>query len=94
MGPTERHQSVPAEILASLSDDRLILRETRRAVTPFGGLPVFAAFLRKIDSAGKVRQHTPVRWRPPSPIGLPCIAVTHGNRRVKREDGVSFVVES
>lgn len=49
MGPTERDKSVPGEILASLSNERLILRETQRAVTPFGGIPVFAAYLRKID---------------------------------------------
>jgi hypothetical protein len=29
---------VPREISALLSDERLILRETQRAVTPFGGI--------------------------------------------------------
>jgi hypothetical protein len=32
---------VPREISALLSDERLILRETKRAVTPFGGIAVF-----------------------------------------------------
>src|SRR5216684_6580673 len=32
---------VPREITALLSDERLILRETQRAVTPFGGVAVF-----------------------------------------------------
>jgi len=39
---------VPREITALLSDERLILRETQRAVTPFGGVAVFISFLGKI----------------------------------------------
>src|SRR6266566_9288284 len=35
---------VPREITALLSDERLILRETQRAVTPFGGIAVFVSF--------------------------------------------------
>ena len=31
----------PREITALLSDERLIRRETQRAVTPFGGIAVF-----------------------------------------------------
>ena len=38
---------VPREINALLSDERLILRETQRAVTPFGGIAVFISFSRK-----------------------------------------------
>lgn len=68
MEPTERDKSVPNEILALLSDERLILRETQRAVTPFGGVAVFVAYLRKIDLAGKIRQHMPVHWRSPNQI--------------------------
>ena len=33
------------------------LRETRRAVTPFGGLVVFGEFLGKIGYAEAVRKH-------------------------------------
>jgi hypothetical protein len=29
---------------------------------------VFIAYLRKIDLAGKIREHMPVRWRSPNPI--------------------------
>ena len=68
MEPNERDQSVPSEILALLSDERLILRETQRAVTPFGGAAVFIAYLRKVDLAGKVREHMPVCWRSPNQI--------------------------
>jgi hypothetical protein len=46
----------------------MILRETTRAITPFGGVAVFVACLRKIDLTGKVREHLPVQWRPPNHI--------------------------
>lgn len=68
MEPIERDKEVPAEIQALLSDERLVLRETRRAVTPFGGVAVFIAYLRKIDLAGKIRTHMPVRRRSLNPI--------------------------
>jgi hypothetical protein len=55
--------SVPWEITALLSGERLILRETKRAVTPFGGVAVFISFLRKIDLVGQLRQHMPIRWK-------------------------------
>jgi hypothetical protein len=54
--PNTTDNSVPREITALLSDERLILRETKRAMTPFGGVAVFVAFLRKIDLIGKIRQ--------------------------------------
>ena len=59
---------VPREITALLSDERLILRETQRAVTPFGGIAVFISFLGKIGFAEAVRRHMPVRWKSPNHI--------------------------
>ena len=59
---------VPREIKALLSDERLILRETRRAVTPFGGLAVFVSFLTKIGLVEAVRQHMPICWKSPNHI--------------------------
>src|SRR5207249_11393643 len=59
---------VPREITALLSDERLILRETQRAVTPFGGVAVFISFLGKIGFVKAVREHMPVRWRSPNHI--------------------------
>lgn len=59
---------VPREAYALLSDERLTLRETRRAVTPFGGVAVFVAYLRKIDFVETVRQHMPIRWKSPNQI--------------------------
>jgi len=61
-------RTVPREIAALLSSERLILRETKRAVTPFGGVAVFVSFLRKIDLAGEVRRHMPIRWKSPNQI--------------------------
>src|SRR3954471_143417 len=59
---------VPREINALLSDERLILRETQRAVTAFGGIAVFIFFLDKIGFVQAVRQHMPIRWRSPNHI--------------------------
>jgi hypothetical protein len=61
-------KSVPREIAALLSSERLILRETKRAVTPFGGVAVFVSFLQKIDLVGQLRRHMPVKWRSPNHI--------------------------
>jgi hypothetical protein len=53
---------------ALLSNERLILRETRRAVTPFGGLAVFLSFLNKIGLVEQLHAHMPIRWRSPNQI--------------------------
>jgi hypothetical protein len=44
------------------------LRETQRAVTPFGGLVVFFEFLRRIAYSEAVRQHLPFSLRSPNAI--------------------------
>jgi hypothetical protein len=78
---------VPREINALLSNERLILRETQRAVTPFGGIAVFISFLDKIGFVDAVRQHMPIHWRSPNHIDpivtfTAClIAVLVGARR-------------
>ena len=59
---------VPREIRALLSDERLILRETQRAVTPFGGVAVFLSYLGRIGLVEAVRQHMPVHWKSPNHI--------------------------
>jgi hypothetical protein len=68
-------KSVPRAIDALLSDERLILRETRRAVTPFGGIAVFISFLEKIGFVEAVRQHMPIRLKSPNHID-PTITFT------------------
>jgi hypothetical protein len=59
---------VPHEIAALLSDERLILRETQRAVTPFGGIAVFISFLSKVGFVEALRQHMPIHWKSPNHI--------------------------
>src|SRR3954452_17348643 len=59
---------VPREMVALLSDERLILRETGRAVTPFGGVAVFVAYLPQVAFVEKVRQCMPICWRSPNQI--------------------------
>jgi hypothetical protein len=59
---------VPREIAALLSGERVILRETKRAVTPFGGVAVFIWFLRKIDLVEQVRRYMPIQWKSPNHI--------------------------
>lgn len=68
MGQESGDICVPREALALLSDERLILRETGRAVTPFGGVAIFVAYLRKVEFVEKVRQCMPIRWRSPNQI--------------------------
>lgn len=68
MATKSADKSVPREIAALLSSERLILRETKRAVTPFGGAAVFISFLQKIDLVGQLRQHMPIQWRSPNHI--------------------------
>jgi hypothetical protein len=65
---TAADKIVPREIAALLSSQRLILRETQRAVTPFGGAAVFVSFLQKIDLVGQLRRHMPIRWKSPNQI--------------------------
>jgi Transposase DDE domain group 1 len=80
-------KSVPREINALLSEERLILRETQRAVTPFGGVAVFVSFLAKIGFVEAVRQHMPIRWQSPNHIDPTCtftaflVSVLVGARR-------------
>jgi hypothetical protein len=62
------NKSVPRQSKALLSDERLILRETRRAVTPFGGIAAFILFPGKIGFVQAVRQHVPIRWRSPNHV--------------------------
>lgn len=78
---------VPREIGALLSNERLILRQTERAVAPLGGLAVFISFLQKVGFVEKVRQHMPIRWRSPNHIDPTAtftaflVAVLTGARR-------------
>ena len=68
MEPEIADRSVPCEIKSLFSNQRVVLRETSRAVTPFGGVAVFVAFLQKLNFIEKVRQHMPLRFTSPNRI--------------------------
>jgi hypothetical protein len=55
--------SVPREIPALLSSERLILRETKRAVTPLGRVIRLRLLSAKTDLVAQVRQHMPIQWK-------------------------------
>ena len=75
MEPKTADNPVPFEIRALFSHQRVVLRETSRAVTPLGGVAVFVAFLEKLNFTGKVREHMPFRFTSPNQIE-PAIALT------------------
>jgi hypothetical protein len=87
MSPEAKDSSVPREVLALLSKGRLIVRETQRAVTPFGGIVVFVQFLQRIDLMGQIRQYMPIHWRshnqidPTATLTAFLVAVLVGARR-------------
>jgi hypothetical protein len=59
---------VQREITALGGEKKVILRQTPRAVTPFGGLSVFIAFLQKIGYRPQVSEHLPVHLKSPNAI--------------------------
>jgi hypothetical protein len=56
-------ESVPREIAALLSSERLILRETKRAVTPLRRVIRLRLLSGKVDLLAQVRQHMPIQWK-------------------------------
>ena len=57
-----------SEISAIFGGKKVELRETLRAITPFGGLTVFFEFLRKIGYAKQVKEALPFRLSSPNAI--------------------------
>ncbi len=56
------------EINSIFGEKKVVLRETNRAVTPFGGLAVFVQYLKTIGYATKLAQHMPIRYESPNAI--------------------------
>ena len=56
------------EITVLWGEKKVVLRQTPRAVTPFGGLSVFVAFLGKIGYQQQVSEHLPVHLKSPNAI--------------------------
>jgi hypothetical protein len=55
---------VHREIASIVAQNKVILRETKRAVTPYGGLSVFVEYLRKILYSKTVGAHIAGAGRP------------------------------
>jgi hypothetical protein len=78
---------VQRKIRVLWGERKVILRQTARAVTPFGGLSVWVEFLGKIGYRQQVREHMPVHLRSPNAIAPEetftafLIAVLAGARR-------------
>lgn len=56
------------KITSIFGQKKVILRETARAVTPYGGLSVFVEYLDKIGYAKKIQEHMPVHLKSPNAI--------------------------
>lgn len=56
------------EITTLWGKKKVVLHQTPRAVTPFGGLSVFIKFLQKIGYCQQVSQHLPVHLESPNAI--------------------------
>jgi len=65
---TEEDKTVHWKITSLWGGKKVELRETQRAVTPFGGLVVFSEFLRHIGYAEAVQQHLPFSLHSPNAI--------------------------
>jgi len=59
---------VQREISAILGKGKVVLRETGRSVTPYGGLAVLAEYLKKIGYAEQVRRTMPIESKSPNAI--------------------------
>jgi hypothetical protein len=59
---------VQRKITALWGEKKVILRQTQRVVTPFGGLSVLVAFWERIGLRQQVSEHMPVRLKSPNAI--------------------------
>jgi Transposase DDE domain group 1 len=64
----EEDKTVHWKITALWGGRKVELRETQRAVTPFGGLVVFLEFLQRIGYCEAVREHLPFSFTSPNAI--------------------------
>jgi hypothetical protein len=59
---------VQREITSIFTQNKVILRETKRAVTPYGGLAVFVEYLKRIGYSNAIHTHMPVCLNSPNAI--------------------------
>lgn len=57
-----------AEFQPLIGSGKVVLRETRRAVTPFGGLVVLLQLMKRLGVMGWVREYMPFEYRSPNRI--------------------------
>jgi len=67
------HKTTRPEITALFGDTKLILDETPKAISPFGGLASFLSFLGQIGFARQVQEHLPFA----QPISNNAIPLAH-----------------
>jgi len=78
---------VHRETTSIFAQNKVIVRETKRAVTPYGGLAVFVEYLRKIGYSETIHRHMPVCLNSPNAIDTTetftafLISVISGARR-------------
>ena len=63
-----RRGTARCEITPLGGEENVELRETKRAVTPWGELVVFVQFLRKVELLDVMGKHLPFVWTPPNAI--------------------------
>ncbi len=59
---------MPREISAILGKGKVVLRETQRSVTPYGGVVVMAEYLKKVGYVEQVSQAMPIQLKSPNAI--------------------------
>lgn len=62
------NRTMPRPCNSLFGSGQVLLRDTPKAVTPFGGLVVFIEFLQKIGYAAQVQAHLPFRLTSPKAI--------------------------
>lgn len=85
---TDLHQTTRTEFSSLFGQTKLVLEETPKAITPFGGLASFLTFLGQIGYVQAVRTHLPFA-EPTSPNAIPLahtltaflVSVVAGARR-------------
>jgi hypothetical protein len=83
-----------AEIQRPYGGGKVFLRETKRAVTPFGGLVVLVQLIQRLGVMGWVREHLPFVYRSPNQIEPEVtllafwLAVCAGARRFAHVQGL------
>ncbi len=56
---SDLHKTTPVEFTSLFGQTKLVLGETSKAITPFGGMASFLSFLGQIGYVGAVQEHLP-----------------------------------